>query len=60
MTYNIFRIDIIIEDLIKQKRKNKLNFEEKIFIKMQKKNGKNMIAEKNVETAIVKENAIII
>ena len=60
MTYNIFRINTIIEDLIKQKRKNKSNFEEKIFIKMQKKNEKNVIVEENVETAAVEENAIVI
>ena len=60
VTYNIFWINTIIEDLIKQKRKNKSNFEKKIFIKMQKKNEKSVIAEKNVETAVVKENVIVI
>ena len=60
ITYNILRIDIIIENLIKQKRKNKSNFEKKIFIKMQKKNEKNMIVKKNAETAAVEENVIII
>ena len=60
MTYNIFRIDTIIEDLIKQKRKNKSNFKEKIFIKMQKKNEKNVIAKKNIETTVVEKNAIVI
>ena len=43
--YCIFRNDIIIEKLIKQKRKNKSDFEERIFIKLQKKNDKNVIAE---------------
>ena len=60
VTYNIFRINTIIENLIKQKRKNKLNFKEKIFIKMQKKNKKNIIVKKNVETVVVKKNVIII
>ena len=58
--YNIFRINTIIEDLIEQKRKNKLNFKERIFIKMQKKNEKNIIAEKDVETTVVEENVIVI
>ena len=60
MTYSILRINTIIENLIEQKRKNKLNFEKEIFIKMQKKNEKNVIAEKNVETIIIKEDAIVI
>ena len=60
VTYNILRINTIIEDLIEQKRKNKSNFEEKIFIKMQKKNEKNVIAEENAETTVVEENAIVI
>ena len=60
MTYNIFQINTIIEDLIKQKRKNKSNFKKEIFIKIQKKNEKNVIAEKNVETAAVEKNAIVI
>ena len=60
VTYNIFQINTIIEDLIKQKRKKKSNFEEKIIIKVQKKNEKNMIAKKNIETTVIKKNAIVI
>ena len=41
--------------MIKQKRKNKPDFEKKIFIKMQKKNEKDVIAEDDVETDFVEK-----
>ena len=55
MIYCIFQNDIIIEELIKQKYKNKSNFKERIFIKMQKKNEKNMIAENDIEINFVEK-----
>ena len=58
--YCILRNDTIIEKLIKQKRKNKFDFGKKKFLKMQKKNEKNMIAENNVETTFVEEALIVI
>ena len=38
---------------------NKFNFEEKVFIKMQEKNEKNVIAENNVEIDFVEEVSTI-
>ena len=58
--YCIFRNDIIIEELIKQKRKNKFDFEEKIFIKIQKKNEKSVIAENDVEIDFVEKVLTVI
>ena len=59
MIYYIFRNNIIIEKLIEQKRKNKSDFEKEIFIKMQKKNEKNMIVKNDVETNFVKKASIV-
>ena len=59
VTYCIFRHNTIIEELIKQKRKNEFGFEKEIFIKMQEKNEKNVIAENNVEINFVKEVLIV-
>ena len=59
MTYCIFRNNTIIEELIEQKRKNKFDFKETIFIKMQKKNEKNVIAEDDVETDFIKKTSIM-
>ena len=55
MTYCIFRNDTVIKELIEQKRKNKSDFEKRIFIKIQKKNEKNVIAENNVGTDFIKK-----
>ena len=60
MIYYIFRNNIIIEKLIKQKRENKFDFQTRIFIKMQKKNEKNVIAKDDVETDFVKKTLIVI
>ena len=60
MIYCIFQNDIIIEKLIKQKRKKKFNFQKNIFIKMQKKNKINVIVEDNVEISFVEEISIVI
>ena len=53
--YCIPRNDTIIEKLIKQKHKNKFNFQKEIFIKMQKKNEKNMITENNIKKNLSKK-----
>ena len=52
VTYYIFQNDIIIKELLKKKQKNKLSFEEKILIKMQKENEKNLIAKMNIEISV--------
>ena len=59
MIYCLFRNDTIIEKLIKQKHKNKFNFEKKILIKVQKENEENLIAENNVETDFVEKASIM-
>ena len=46
--------------MIKQKRKNKFDFKETIFIKMQKKNEKSVIAENDVKTNFVKRTLFMI
>ena len=53
MTYYIFQNDTIIEKLLKKKRKDKLSFEEKVFVRIQKKNKKNLIAKINIETSVL-------
>ena len=58
--YYILRNNTVIEELIEQKRKNKFNFEEKIFIKMQKKNEKNIIAEDDIKTNFVEGASTVI
>ena len=52
VTYYIFQSDTIIEKLSKKRRKNKSNFEEKVFVKMQEKNEKNLIAKVNIEISV--------
>ena len=59
MIYYIFRNDTVIEELIEQKHKNKFDFEKRLFIKMQKKNEKNVIAKHNVETDFVEKNSTV-
>ena len=60
MIYYIFRNDIIIEELINRKRKNKSDFAKRIFIKMQEKNEKNVVAKNDVEINFIKKTSIII
>ena len=60
MIYCVFRNDTIIEKLIEQKRKNKFDFKEKIFIKMQKKNEESIITKDDIETDFVEEILIVI
>ena len=57
--YCIFRSNIIIEELIDQKRKKKSDFKEKTFIKLPKKNKKNMIVEDNIKTNFVEKISIV-
>ena len=61
VTYYIFQNDIIIKELLKKKQKNKLSFEEKILIKMQKENEKNLIAKINIKISVSmsKQNHVI-